>query len=464
MKSDKRPACYTEQRRVVRLGKLIKSGGAGSVYFLADDPSRVAKIYHSHIDTRYYQRKLQAMLEHRPQIPAPVAGESVVQLAWPDYVLFDEHKRVCGFAMPVLDTQRSIELEYILQARQAKAHNLPDGIGAKVSLACNLATLVSALHARQHRVVDMKPVNLRFYRDSLYVALLDCDGFSIQGDGERFPAGQFTPDYLAPELQHVGQIAREQEEAQDRFSLAVIVFQLLNHGIHPYSGRAQTAKVPDDLPGRIAAGCYAYGTETAKNILPVPASTHHLLPGELRKLFDRAFTGSPARRPSADEWAQILRPYALRSTQKIVLCKQQHQHFAGMPCLVCAREKQVAEGVNQARQHQKAQAAKQQQTATRTVTPTQAARPAPARRQPRAAPVTPPPYVPPGPSAFTLLRRNIRSVTSSLAGQVTLAFAGTLMMAILARNIDAFYGLEALLLIFFWLTVMSLRAIFRSKP
>ncbi|MCS5945573.1 hypothetical protein LNP25_07245 [Klebsiella variicola subsp. variicola] len=102
----------------------------------------------------------------------------------------------CRFSTP----QRTIELEYILQARQAKAHHLPEGIGAKVSLACNLATLVSTLHARQHRVIDMKPVNLRFYRDSLYIALLDCDGFSIQGEGERFPAGQFTPDYLAPEF------------------------------------------------------------------------------------------------------------------------------------------------------------------------------------------------------------------------------------------------------------------------
>lgn len=466
MKSEKRPVCYTEQHREVRLGKLIKSGGAGSVYFLADDPTRVAKIYHSHIDTGYYQRKIGAMLAHRPQIPAPAGGESVVQLAWPDYILFDERRRVTGFAMPVLDTRRSIELEYILQARQAKAHNLPDGIGAKVSLACNLATLVSALHARQHRVIDMKPVNLRFYRDSLYVALLDCDGFSIQGDGERFPAGQFTPDYLAPELQHVGKIAREQEETQDRFALAVIVFQLLNHGIHPYSGRPQTAKVPDDLPGRIAANCYAYGITAAKNMLPVPASTHHLLPGELRQLFDRAFSGTPARRPTADEWAQVLRPYALRSTQKIILCDRKHQHFAGMPCLVCAREKQVAEGVKQAKQQQKAQAAQQAQTARRAAAQTAGVRPqpAPVRRQAQVTPVATAPYVPPGPSPLGLLWRRIRNRTPAFVWHGALAFTGTLMMSVFARNVDSLYGYEMLLLIFFWLTVMSLRAIFRSKP
>ena len=33
------------------------------------------------------------------------------------------------------------------------------------------------------------------------MAMLDCDGFSIQGRGERFEAPQVTVDYLAPEFQ-----------------------------------------------------------------------------------------------------------------------------------------------------------------------------------------------------------------------------------------------------------------------
>ena len=457
MKHKKVATCYTEQRRAVRLGKLIKSGGAGSVYFLADDPDRVAKIYHPHTDTGYYQRKLGAMLAQRPEIPAPTEDEAIVQLAWPDYLLFDERRRVVGFVMPVLDTQRTIELEYILQARQAKAQNLPEGIGAKVSLACNLATLVSALHARQHRVIDMKPINLRFYRDSLYIALLDCDGFSIQGVGERFPAGQFTADYLAPEFQRIGQVPGEQEEAQDRFSLAVIIFQLLNHGIHPYSGRSQTAKVPDDLSGRIAVGCYAYGIDAANSIAPVPASTHHLLPLELRKLFDRAFSDSASRRPSADEWAQVLRPYALRSTQKIILCSQKHQHFAGMPCLVCAREKQLTEGVKQAKLHKR----------TQTIRP----RPAPVKLQPHAASAAAVPRQPAVPGPLTLLWRNIRGKVPSFVWHGALALISTLVLAILARNFTqlsgpwhAWYDNAALILIFVWITVMGLLAIFRSKP
>lgn len=57
---------------------------------------------------------------------------------------------------------------------------------------------------------------------------------ALRGGGERFPAGQFTAEYLAPEFQKTGKVPEKQEEWQDRFALAVILFQLLNFGLHPY--------------------------------------------------------------------------------------------------------------------------------------------------------------------------------------------------------------------------------------
>ena len=70
------------------------------------------------------------MLAQRLEIPAPAEDASIVQLAWPDYFPTTSAS-AAGFVMPVLDTQRTIELEYICQARQAKAHHLPEGIGEK---------------------------------------------------------------------------------------------------------------------------------------------------------------------------------------------------------------------------------------------------------------------------------------------------------------------------------------------
>lgn len=51
------------RRAPLTLGRLIKSGGAGSVFLLKERPLEVAKLYHPSVDTRVYERKLKAMLE-----------------------------------------------------------------------------------------------------------------------------------------------------------------------------------------------------------------------------------------------------------------------------------------------------------------------------------------------------------------------------------------------------------------
>jgi len=336
---------WLDKVRSLVLGKLIKSGGAGSVYLLPGAPTQVAKLYHPHLDRAANRRKLEAMLELSPELPDQVEnGKRYVQIAWPQAAVFDGQGGFAGFVMPLLDMAQTAELEQIMQERQARAAGLPTGLGPKLTLAANLAAVIDALHQQQHYVVDLKPVNLRFYRDSLYIAMLDCDGFSIQGHAERFPAEQFTADYLAPEFQRKGMPAGT-EMAQDRFALAVVIFQLLNFGIHPYSGRPGNAQVATDIPGRIRDGCYAYGVKRHKQLAPNATSGHALMPPELRAMFDRAFSPSPKpQRPSAADWAQLLRGYAQRSGGKLVVCaaNAEHQHFAGFGCAACARDKVIA--------------------------------------------------------------------------------------------------------------------------
>jgi hypothetical protein len=331
---------WTLDRRSLTLAALVKSGGAGSVYLLRESNLLVAKIYHDNAELAQYQRKVAAMLELSPKLPDLVEnGQRYVQIAWPQSSLHDQRGRFIGFVMPAVDIKATSELEYMLQERQARAAGLPEGLGAKVTLAANLAAVVAELHRQHHHVVDLKPVNLRFYRHSLYMAMLDCDGFSIQGQGERFGAEQYTPDYLAPELQGHG-VSPAQEEAQDCFALAVVVFQLLNFGIHPFSGRPASDRVPTDVPSRIAGRFYAYGLRPNPAMAPNPVSGHAAFPADLRNLFDRAFAQHPSARPSAMEWSLLLKSYAQRSSNRLVACSQNavHQHFAGSTCAACARD------------------------------------------------------------------------------------------------------------------------------
>lgn len=411
---------FDQRRQPLTLLRLLKSGGAGSVFTLQERPREVAKLYHSAKDAPLYERKLRAMLELQPDLPTlREGGRERVQIAWPTGLLRDRGGRFIGFSMPILDVSATTDLEHVLQERQARAAKLPTGLGAKMTLAANLAAALAALHRCQHYVVDLKPLNVRFYRDSLYIAMLDCDGFSIQGKGERFPAGQVTTDYLAAEFQQRG-VKPGEEEAQDRFALAVIVFQLLNSGLHPYAGRPQGADVPNDLPGRIAARLYPYGRRGSSRLLPSPVSGHELFPLALRDLFDRAFSAQPQHRPSAQEWSSLLMGYAQRSGGQLVACSKEasHQHFAGLPCAACARAGLVARSAQVARVALQAKGGKgrgRKRKRTRTASPLRQ----PAAARPVARPVARP--AAPGAAATT-------SQLPGLGSRVTMAAVGTLLL------------------------------------
>lgn len=217
---------------------------------------------------------------------------------------------------------------------------MPHHLGVGFRLAHNLAAAVSSIHVLGHAIVDLKPVNLKFFKKELYVAVLDCDGFYINAPGNTASASQVTLDYLAPEFHNAPITAPEH---QDRFALAVIIFQLLNFGIHPYSCVPKNnAQIPPDTEGKIKSNLYPYGLIPHKRVSPKPGSAHEAIPVELRTLFDHAFGDSPSSRPTAFEWAESLRKFASASSGLLARCDNQHIHFKGMLCATCLREQVIS--------------------------------------------------------------------------------------------------------------------------
>lgn len=328
----------------VTLDRQLGAGGAGSVFQVRGASSKVVKVYHDTIsasDLVNSSSQIKAMVLEPPDLPPfQYQGRSYVQIAWPEARLFRNGKFV-GFSMPALELNRTKELEYLLQDKQAAKHGLKSDMGVRVTIARQLSSVVAALHAKGHYVIDLKPLNLSYYPDTLYMAVLDCDGFSIhdKATGKNYRAPMFTPEYLAPEFQYPGGDPNDNPEAQDRFALAVVVFQLLCHGDHPYSGVLRVHESME-LSERIARGYFPYGRVPNPNCDPRPFCTYKSLPGELLDCFDRAFGSDPAKRPSAREWLARLEKYANPSTNNLVACKanHQHRHFAGLPCSQCARE------------------------------------------------------------------------------------------------------------------------------
>jgi hypothetical protein len=361
----------------------LGAGGDGSVYASASHPELVVKLYHDPGSGPARRRKLLAMLETPPQLdPIHHRGHRYVQLTWPTHLVEDAEGRFRGFAMPRVEMDRAVLAETLLSRKTRQAFGLPEAYGLRVTAASNLAAVVEALNARGHHVVDLKPVNAYVYRDTFFVALLDCDGFSIQGaSGERFPASQYTPDYIAPEAL-AGKLPPEaMGEAQDRFALAVVVFQLLNGGVHPFQGvPAPGVPVPPSTAERMARWMYAYGRRANTLLRPSPWSIHASFDDATRDLFDRAFGEDPAERPAAGEWRGHLARYADPSTGALRRCPADPAHalFADAPsaeCLQCALDARRGAAVQAAR-----------------LRPAPAPAPAPA---PRAAPPLAPPSLRP---------------------------------------------------------------------
>lgn len=342
----KRPG---EKPEKVAIGQELNSGGAGTIYSIKDNPDLVIKIYHEDTLNREgesYREKIECMLVNAPNVSdIQTSMGRIVQLAWPVASAYDLKGSFVGFAMPTIDLQHTTELEYALTEKAAKQYRLRHDLEARISLAHNLAAVVSNINARGHAIVDLKPTNLKFYKESLCVAVLDCDGFFINIPEKKGNALQVTLEYLAPEF-HGAPVTHP--EHQDRFALAVIIFQLFNYGTHPFAGVPNpNENLPDERVARIKDGLYPYGISPHKKVHPVQVSIHEAFSQELRDMFDRAFSMRPARRPSSDEWRSALKKYLDKSKKLLEHCPSGHLHFSaiprlsgfsGKPCLSCFRE------------------------------------------------------------------------------------------------------------------------------
>lgn len=328
------------RRTRLTLGKLLGEGAVGKVYAVEGAPELAVKLYHEQKEADAIEPKVAMMLSNPPELPAiGHKGVSHPQIAWPAARVIERGGRFRGFAMPAIDLTRSTSLVNLLQKSSRRAEKLSDYYGYRVMVAHNLASMFAELHRAGHHMIDMKPANLRIYPETAWIAVVDTDGFSIAGDKGRMAAGQVSDDYIAPESWR--RSAKDLGEAQDLFALAVIVFQLLNNGVHPFSGRAAEGAPPQptDIQTRILQGHYAYGAEANPLVKPAAVSIHKTFRRDTRALFDRAFLPGQ-KRPGAAEW----RDHLARLVDLLTPCQakpSEHAHF-GSGCGFCLYEAQVA--------------------------------------------------------------------------------------------------------------------------
>ncbi len=286
---------YDSQNQPYILGEQLGRGGEGTV-FACEDLSVVAKIYHEPIDEEKAE-KLRWMAQNKDEKLSKIA-------AWVIDVLHDQpNGKVVGFLMPNVRAKEIHEL-YSLKSRrvyfpEATWHFL-------VHTAANVARSFYSLHKNDHIMGDVNHGNCVVLADGT-VKLIDCDSYSIKTDKMRYRCDVGVATHLAPELQKADLGEIEREANHDNFGLAVIIFQLLFLGRHPFSGNYLGTE-DKSLEDCIAEHRFAYGETAELKRVKQPPGTLSLSQVSPRTsvLFERAFSSENKDRPEPREWIEAL--------------------------------------------------------------------------------------------------------------------------------------------------------------
>lgn len=300
----------------VRLGKQLGKGGEGTVFEVEGKPDSAAKIYLSAVSSERAD-KLVAM--------AAVRTAALDQLtAWPTDVLRQSDGKVCGFVMVNLRASKDIHKLYSPKSRLADFPQADWRLVVRAAL--NTARAFSVLHQAGHLVGDVNHGGVRVSADAT-VKLIDTDSFQISHQGRTFLCEVGVQDFTPPEL-HGKAFKRVTRTANhDNFGLAVLIFQMLMNGRHPFAGRYSG---PGDMPieKAIPEFRYAYGRDIARTRMsppPLSASPAAASPW-VSDLWERAFGtegAKPGGRPRAEDWVQAL----TKLEQHFKRCSSRPSHF-----------------------------------------------------------------------------------------------------------------------------------------
>jgi len=332
-----------KQEYQIMLGKKISDAGATSViYSVKGNDSVVYKEYKKEYLTSSNKGMVFSKLEHfiknhpsKDLQSEEIIGSTIHQLAWPKTMVYKNGKP-SGFIMDKIDFDNSIQLNMLFNIKNRAKHSITEDITWRLYVAENLARVYSELHKSNYFVIDTKPANIRAYKSVPGVALLDCDGFKLEGS--LFDGQHLTTDYIAPES--IGIAPEKLGREQDIFALSVLFFQIFNNGIHPFSGKSIT-KEELDIQEKIKRGSFPYGKKTDRLQEPSPFSLHHLFPEKLNQQFHEIFFEQ--KRPEADEWVGIFSDLKKnRSLSRCTLGKHGKSFKKG--CTTCAHQKLVSAG------------------------------------------------------------------------------------------------------------------------
>lgn len=282
--------------KALALGPLLGRGGEGSVFDMPESGNLVAKVYHHPLSSDR-KSKIEAMIR-----VAPPGIDAVC--AWPKGLVF-EGRRAMGLVMPRVPARKELHLLHGPKSR--KQHFPSKGYDFLVHVAGNVARGFALLHAAGIVIGDVNDRGFMVGDDGT-VRLIDCDSFQVRENGRTFTCDVGVMNFTPPELQGKTLTGAVRTADHDVFGLAVIIFQLLFMGRHPFAGVADKGAMIE-LETAIQQYKYAYSIDRRTGMQPPPRMMT-ITTGAgatIASLFEKTFgPGNPAQRPRAEEWVQAI--------------------------------------------------------------------------------------------------------------------------------------------------------------
>jgi len=301
------------------VGQLLSEGVDGNVYRLTDSTTEAVKILPA--DRRVdadIPRKIETMTAVRPS----AAGES---FAWPTEVIQSVPEgRFLGYRFSAPDVSvedigsfaRSTSTTRSSQGVLWELLRLFPGVNAGIlstgtahsesyEVAYQLATAVDALHEAGHALGPVAQSEVVVKSDG--VLLTDCDSYHIGvPDGESYAPKSYFPRTAPPE--GIGDTLATTRRG-DRFTLAVLVFELVMAGHHPFLADGSEA-VTGDFTEVVGANPFPYRDPRSGKLEPPDgAPDYATLPSSLQEMFEKCFVEgktTPELRPPVSQWVETL--------------------------------------------------------------------------------------------------------------------------------------------------------------
>ncbi len=277
----------------VQLGKRLGRGGEGEVFALEND-DRALKVYTS-TDTQQREAKILSIVNRK------IAQQSS-WVAFPLAIARHSDGRFAGFVMKRVTGHKPLFELYSPGAR--KKHFPKADFRFLIRTAANVSRAVASVHRTGCVIGDINHSGI-LISDEAKVALIDADSFQIIDGANKFLCRVGVPEYTPPELQGKKLSGVVRTANHDAFGLAVVIFQLLFMGRHPFVG----AFAKGDMPMERAIFEHRFVYSRMRDVgmtRPPGAASLADFPREVADAFEQAFNPNAERRPSAETWINIL--------------------------------------------------------------------------------------------------------------------------------------------------------------